>query len=49
MVGFRLGSYEEGSFEVVSAATCHHVPARAKELAQVGVRDLWMRRVWFCV
>lgn len=37
MVGFRLGSYEEGIFEVVSAASCHHIPARAKELVQVGV------------
>lgn len=39
VVGFRLGSYEEGIFDVVSAKTCCHIPARTKELAEVGVAN----------
>ena len=35
VVGFRLGSYEEGEFRVVSADTCAHVPDRMKQLARV--------------
>ena len=37
VVGFRLGSYEEGEFTVVSADTCAHVPDRMKQLAKVRV------------
>ena len=42
VVGFRLGSYEEGEFTVVSADTCAHVPHRMKQLAKVrnGIVDL---------
>ena len=36
VVGFRLGSYEEGEFTVVSADTCAHVPDRMKQLAKVN-------------
>lgn len=46
VVGFRLGSYEEGNFDVASATSCCHIPERTKELASVrrlGV-ELW---VWF--
>lgn len=35
VVGFRLGSYEEGEFTVVSADTCAHVPDGMKQLARV--------------
>ena len=35
VVGFRLGSYEEGEFTVVSADTCAHIPHRMKQLARV--------------
>ena len=41
-MGFRLGSYEEGDFEVVSASTCHHIPQRAKELVRVRRCGHWM-------
>lgn len=37
VVGFRLGSHEEGNFDVVSAKSCHHIPQRMKELVEVGV------------
>ena len=37
VVGFRLGSYEEGEFTVVSADTCAHVPDRMKQLAKVRI------------
>ena len=39
VVGFRLGSYLEGNFDVVSAVTCHHIPDRMKELVKVWVVD----------
>lgn len=39
VVGFRLGSYEEGDFEVVSAASCCHIPERTKELLQVHITN----------
>ena len=35
VVGFRLGSYEEGEFTVVSADSCAHVPDKMKQLAKV--------------
>ena len=35
VVGFRLGSYEEGDFDVASADGCCHIPERMKELAKV--------------
>ena len=37
MVGFRLGSYEEGNFDIVSAMSCHHISDRTKELVEVWV------------
>lgn len=35
VVGFRLGSYEEGDFDVASVTSCCHIPERSKELARV--------------
>ena len=35
VVGFRLGSYEEGDLTVVSAQSCVHVPQKMKEIAMV--------------
>ena len=42
VVGFRLGSYEEGDFDVVSAETCCHIPERMKELATVREQCLYV-------
>lgn len=36
VVGFRVGSYLEGDFDVVSADKCCHIPERMKELAKVS-------------
>ncbi len=38
-MGFRLGSYEEGNFDIVSAMSCHHIADRMKELVEVW---LWL-------
>ncbi|CAI8035424.1 tRNA (uracil-5-)-methyltransferase homolog A [Geodia barretti] len=35
VVGFRLGSYEDGEFTVVSPEHCAHIPERVKQLGQV--------------
>lgn len=37
VVGFRLGSYEEGELAVVSAQSCVHVPQKMKEIAMVTI------------
>lgn len=37
VVGFRLGSYEEGEFSVVTAGSCTHVPKRMKDIAMVTI------------
>ena len=47
VVGFRLGSFEEGDsyLTIVSAEDCVHIPERAKELAKVVTKE--GQGVWF--
>lgn len=42
MVGFRLGSYIDGSVEVGSVSDLPHIPDNMKQSAQVRIVLFWL-------